>query len=77
MLVKVGTLPVAVEGMVMGSLSVEISHTMSTTTFKSTALSTVMVQVSVSDVPAVRGDGGVVRDTSGVGTVWADTLMEY
>ncbi len=61
----------AVEVVVMGVVSVvEISHIISTTTFTSiTAVSRVMVQVSVSDVPAVRGDGGVVRDTPGVGTV--------
>ena len=64
MLVKVGTLPVAV---VMGSLSVEISHTISTTTFKSTAVSTVMVQVREEGVPAVK-EVGVVNETPGVGT---------
>ncbi len=66
-LVKVGTLPVAVEGMDTGSLSVEISHTMSTTTSLSTALSTVMVQVREEGVPAVK-EVGVVNDTPGMGT---------
>ncbi len=74
-LVKVGTLPVAVEVEVMGSLSVEISHTMSTITFLSTAVSTVMVQVREEGVPAVK-EVGVVNDTPGVGTGGRRLLIE-
>ncbi len=48
---------------------VVISETMSTTTLTSTAESRVMVQVRVRGVPAVRGEGGVLRDTPGAGTV--------
>ena len=66
-LVKVGTLPVAVEVLVTGPLSVEISHTISTTTFKSTALLTVAMQVREEGVPAVK-EVGVVNETPGVGT---------
>ena len=74
-LVKVGTLPLAVEVLVTGPLSVEISHTISTSTVKSTALLTVMVQVRVRGVPAVRVEGGEDTDTPGVGTVqYSNTL---
>ncbi len=53
----------------MESPSVIISDTMSTTTLTSTAGSRVMVQVRVRGVPAVRGEGGVLRDTPRAGTV--------
>ncbi len=53
----------------MESPLVVISDTMSTTTLTSTAGSRVMVQVRVRGVPAVRGEGGVLRDTPGTGTV--------
>ncbi len=62
-LVKVGTLPLAVIGVV----SVEISQTKSTTTSESTALLTVIVQVREEGVPAVK-EVGVVNKTPGVGT---------
>ena len=66
--VKEGTEPVAVEVVVMGSEFVVITHVTSTTMFTSTAEFTVMEQVRVKGVPAVRGEGGGVTDTPGGGT---------
>ena len=60
---------VAVKVFMMGSpLLVDISDTMSTTTLTSTAGSRVIVQVRLRDVPAMREEGGVLKDISGVGT---------
>ncbi len=60
---------VEVKVLTMGSpLLVDISETMSTTTLTSTAGSRVMVQVRVRDAPAMREEGGVLKDTPGVGT---------
>ncbi len=75
-MLRVSTIePLAVEVLVTGSLSVEISHTISTTTVKSTALLTVVVQVRVREVPAVRVGGGEDTDTPGVGTVQYSNIL--
>ena len=56
------------EVMVMGSVSVEITHVTTTTTITSTAGSTVMEQFRVMGVPAVREEVGGLKDNPGVGT---------
>ncbi len=62
--------------LITGLLSVVVSDTMSTTTLTSTAESRVMVQVRVRGVPAVRGEGGVFRDTLGGGTVQTQQYIQ-